>query len=151
MKTEQENCTVTVRGIQRVEGDEDVVELVTGGRFTCHGGRWLIRYEESDDTGYGGCHTSLRYDPQKGQVVLLRTGEVHSQLIVEEGKRHQCTYDTGCGTVILGVNGSRIEAELDDGTVVAGERGMLDAETSAEVFARTGRVRALRVTVGPRA
>ena len=36
MKTEQENCTVTVRGIQRVEGDEDVVELVTGGRFTCH-------------------------------------------------------------------------------------------------------------------
>ena len=32
MKTEQENCTVTVRGIQRVEGDDDVVELVTGGR-----------------------------------------------------------------------------------------------------------------------
>ena len=114
MKTEQENCTVTVRGIQRVEGDDDVVELVTGGRFSCHGGRWLIRYEESDATGYGGCHTSLRYDPQKGQVVLLRTGEVHSQLIVEEGKRHQCTYDTGCGTVILGVNGSRIEAELDE-------------------------------------
>ena len=76
MKTEQENCTVTVRGIQRVEGDEDVVELVTGGRFTCHGGRWLIRYEESDDTGYGGCHTSLRYDPEKGQVILLRTGAV---------------------------------------------------------------------------
>ena len=95
MKTEQENCTVTVRGIQRVEGDEDVVELVTGGRFTCHGGRWLIRYEESDDTGYGGCHTSLRYDPEKGQVILLRTGAVHSQLMVEEGKRHQCTYDTG--------------------------------------------------------
>ena len=85
MKTEQENCTVTVRGIQRVEGDEDVVELVTGGRFTCHGGRWLIRYEESDDTGYGGCHTSLRYDPEKGQVILLRTGAVHSQLMVEEG------------------------------------------------------------------
>lgn len=108
MKTEQENCTVTVRGIQRVEGDEDVVELVTGGRFTCHGGRWLIRYEESDDTGYGGCHTSLRYDPEKGQVILLRTGAVHSQLMVEEGKRHQCTYDTGCGTIILGVSGSRI-------------------------------------------
>ena len=59
-------------------------------------------------------HTSLRYDPEKGQVILLRTGEVRSQLIVEEGKRHQCTYDTGCGTIILGVNGSRIEAELDE-------------------------------------
>ena len=114
MKTEQENCTVAVRGIQRVEGDEDVVELVTGGRFTVHSGRWLIRYEESDDTGYGGCHTSLRFDPEKGQVILLRTGAVHSQLIVEEGKRHQCTYDTGCGTIILGVNGSRIAADLDE-------------------------------------
>ena len=99
MKTEQENCTVTVRGIQRVEGDEDVVELVTGGRFTCHG---------------GGCHTSLRYDPEKGQVILLRTGAVHSQLMVEEGKRHQCTYDTGCGTIILGVSGSHIAADLDE-------------------------------------
>lgn len=28
--------------------------------------------------------------------------------MVEEGKRHQCTYDTGCGTIILGVSGSRI-------------------------------------------
>ena len=33
---------------------------------------------------------------------------------MEEGKRHQCTYDTGCGTIILGVNGSRIEAKLDE-------------------------------------
>ncbi len=114
MNTDQENCTVIVRGIQRAEGDEDVVELVTGGRFSAHGTRRLLRYEESDATGYGGCHTSLRYDPEKGQIILLRTGEVRSQLIVEEGKRHQCTYDTGCGTIILGVNGSRIEAELDE-------------------------------------
>ena len=45
MKAEQENCTVTVRGVQVVEGEEDTVELVTGGRFTSHGGHWLIRYE----------------------------------------------------------------------------------------------------------
>ena len=53
MNTDQENCTVIVRGIQRVEGDEDVVELVTGGRFSAHGTRRLLRYEESDATGYG--------------------------------------------------------------------------------------------------
>ena len=40
--------------------------------------------------------------------------KVHSQLMVEEGKRHQCTYDTGCGTIILGVSGSRIAADLDE-------------------------------------
>ena len=43
MNTDQENCTVIVRGIQRVEGDEDVVELVTGGRFSAHGTRRLLR------------------------------------------------------------------------------------------------------------
>ena len=26
----------------------------------------------------------------------------------------QCTYDTGCGTIILGVSGSRIAADLDE-------------------------------------
>ena len=144
MKTEQENCTVTVRGIQRVEGDEDVVELVTGGRFTCHGGRWLIRYEESDDTGYGGCHTSLRYDPEKGQVILLRTGAVHSQLMVEEGKRHQCTYDTGCGTIILGVSGSRIAADLDE------QGGTLEFHYSLDVNTPLVSVNDVYVAVFPR-
>ena len=117
---------------------------MTGGRFTIHSGRWLIRYEESDDTGYGGCHTSLRFDPEKGQVILLRTGAVHSQLIVEEGKRHQCTYDTGCGTIILGVNGSRIAADLDE------QGGTLEFHYSLDVNTALVSENDVYITVIPR-
>ena len=137
MKAEQENCTVTVRGVQVVEGEEDTVELVTGGRFTSHGGRWLIRYEESDATGYGGCRTTLRVDPQKGEVVLLRTGAVHSQLIVEEGRRHQCT-------LVLGVNGSRVHAQLTP------EGGQLEFHYSLDVNTALISENAVYVTVLPR-
>ena len=144
MKAEQENCTVTVRGVQVVEGEEDTVELVTGGRFTSHGGRWLIRYEESDATGYGGCRTTLRVDPQKGEVVLLRTGAVHSQLVVEEGRRHQCTYDTGYGNLVLGVNGSRVHAQLTP------EGGQLEFHYSLDVNTALISENAVYVTVLPR-
>ena len=90
MKAEQENCTVTVRGVQVVEGEEDTVELVTGGRFTSHGGRWLIRYEESDATGYGNLvlgvngsrvHAQLR--PEGGQLEFHYSLDVNTALISE--------------------------------------------------------------------
>ena len=69
---------------------------------------------------------------------------MHSQLIVEHGKRHQCTYDPGCGTVILGVNGSRIEAELDE------QGGTLEFHYSLDVNTALVSENAVYVTVIPR-
>jgi uncharacterized beta-barrel protein YwiB (DUF1934 family) len=33
---------------------------------------------------------------------------------VEQGRRHQCQYDTGCGDMILGIHGGRVRFDLDD-------------------------------------
>lgn len=112
--TPQSLCTVTVRGTQVVDGDSESMELVTTGQFRHKGSRYYILYEESDATGYAGCRITLIYDPARQQVTMNRHGAAESQLIIEVGKRHQCNYDTGCGSLILGVNGSGIESTLGD-------------------------------------
>lgn len=107
-------CTITVRGTQTVDGDSESMELVTTGQFRRKGAKFYILYEESDATGYAGCRTTLIYDPKRQQVTMNRHGAAESQLIIEVGKRHQCNYDTGCGSLILGVNGSGIESTLEE-------------------------------------
>ena len=46
---------------------------------------------------------------------MRRSGEnLYSQLIIEKGQRHQCVYDTGYGTLTLGISGDQIISSLDD-------------------------------------
>ena len=105
---------IKIKGIQRAGGDDDVVELLTTGFFSRQKGGYLISYEESEATGFGGAQTTLYYEEKPNRVTLTRTGSVNSQLIVEQGKRHQCSYDLGYGSMIIGVNCSVIHSTLSE-------------------------------------
>ena len=48
------------------------------------------------------------------RVTLIRNGQQRSRLILEKGKRHLCHYDTGFGTMMVGVFADRIKSDLDD-------------------------------------
>ena len=45
---------------------------------------------------------------------MSRHGSVESQLIVEKGRRHQCNYETGYGSMTIGVSGDEIRSTLTD-------------------------------------
>ena len=45
---------------------------------------------------------------------MLRFGKQSSQLIIEKGTRHLCHYETGYGSVSLGVAADVIEQRLDE-------------------------------------
>jgi uncharacterized beta-barrel protein YwiB (DUF1934 family) len=44
--------------------------------------------------------------------VLERKGKAKAQLIVEQGRRHQCQYDVGFGDMMIGVHGSKVQYDL---------------------------------------
>ncbi len=103
---------ITIKGIYTTDGDRDVVELFTTGDFYKRGNNYYIRYKESEATGYDGTTTTLKVEPDR-RVTLTRTGTSASQLIVERGVRHQCSYDAGGGPLTLGVSGGSIVTNLD--------------------------------------
>jgi len=109
----KKDVLISIKGIYSSEDDQDVVELFTTGQYYKKDGCYYICYEESQATGFEGSKTTLKVEQEK-MVTLNRSGTANSQLIVEQGVRHQCHYDVGCGDLMVGVLGSRIKSSLTD-------------------------------------
>ena len=81
----EENYLITIKGTMEQRGDTDTVELMTRGSLVHKDGAYYIVYKETE-----------------------------TQLIIEKGTRHLCHYETGYGSVSLGVAADLIEQRLDE-------------------------------------
>ena len=109
----KEDYLIKIKGIQESEGEENSVELMTRGSFVRRGGSYYISYRETEATGYEGCTTTVKLD-RMGKVSMLRYGPMPSQLVIEKGRRHICHYDTGQGSITMGIAADEIVADLNE-------------------------------------
>lgn len=117
---------LSLRGRQvYMDQEPDVIELVTEGTMEYRDNGWDIRYEESDLTGLSGVTTAFRIEQDK--VILTRTGKLNSQMVFQEGIRHDSLYQMEFGALMITVCASRIMAQLDE------SGGMIDLIYSIEI------------------
>ena len=109
----KKDVLISIRGIYQNEDDRDEIEIFTTGQYYRRGGSYYICYDESEATGFEGSRTTMKVE-REGKVTLQRSGAANSQLIVEPGVRHQCSYDVGYGNLMIGVSGARIKSSLTD-------------------------------------
>lgn len=109
---EQNNVLISIKGMQALEdGQEDTMELITEGQLTNHnGGQFTLTYQESELTGLGSTQTTFQIEGDR--IILLREGEVNSQMVFEEGRRHLSLYDTPFGSMSIGINTRRMHKTL---------------------------------------
>lgn len=110
----QENYLISIKGSQNVDGEVGNVELTTLGSYVKRGTSRYIVYKEyaSDEVPFD--RTSiLKIDGSKS-LTLMRRGKDSTRLILENGKRHLCQYDTGYGNLMIGVFTSRLDSDLND-------------------------------------
>ena len=113
------DVVLSIRGTQRYEGIEpDVIELLTDGTMEFRDGGWDISYEESELTGLAGVTTTFRVEP--GKVVLDRTGRLRSQMVFQQGVRHESLYQMELGTLLMEVCAKSIIFDITP------EGGMID-------------------------
>lgn len=93
--------------------DSDETELYTQGTYEQTDNGYMISYEESEATGFKGSVTSLEVFGDD-KVVMNRTGEVSSNLIIEKGTKHHCIYGTPYGSFSVGVNATKIRSSLGE-------------------------------------
>ena len=110
----EENYLITIKGTMEQRGDTDTVELMTRGSLVHKDGAYYIVYKETETTGYEGCTTTVKVAEDARKVSMLRFGKQSSQLIIEKGTRHLCHYETGYGSISLGVAADVIEQRLDE-------------------------------------
>ncbi len=117
------------------EGKPEYVELMTRGSLTRRGDSYYITYRETETTGYEGCVTTLKLAENGSRVALLRFGQANTQLLIEKGRRNLCHYETGYGSVTLGVTADELHCDLTEEGGCARFSYLLDAD-SAELVSR---------------
>lgn len=107
-----------IRGRQCYDGQEpDVIELVTEGTMELRNGGWDISYEETELTGMAGVTTTFRVEP--GKVTLRRTGKLRSEMVFQEGVRHESLYQLDFGALLMTVIAKQVYYDIvsDGGSI----------------------------------
>lgn len=124
----EKSVILSIRGQQTFDDNSkpEVIELVTEGTLTDHrDGKFTVRYQESQLTGLEGTRTTIQVQPDS--VCILREGQVNSQMVFEEGRRHLTMYNTPYGAMAIGVNTRRMKVDLD------GTGGSIEIDYALEV------------------
>ena len=108
-----EDYDISITGIQSIiDGEDDEISINTVGSYTKQGGARYITYNEYDPELPSSIHTStLKVEPD---CVTLISEQSNTRLILERGKRHRCCYDTGFGTLAMGVFTSTLLCDLKE-------------------------------------
>lgn len=91
------NVTISLRSIQRMDGDTETAEMTARGTLDMLADGARLCYTESPQDG-GAAVTVL---VGHAQTIIERCGEISSRIVLEEGKRHACRYETPYGLLTL--------------------------------------------------
>lgn len=110
----ENNVIISIQGRQSFEDQEpEVIELVTEGQLAQDGeDGYTLSYQESELTGLEGTLTTFQVEPNR--VTLMRVGEVNSQMVFEEGRRHLSMYNTPYGALAVGISTRKMKAQLSE-------------------------------------
>jgi len=114
----KKNVLLSIVGRQSYPGQEpDSIELVTTGTMEQIPGGWELSYQESDLTGLEGVMTTFRVE--QGRITLTREGRLRSQMVFQEGVRHESLYQMEFGALMMVVCAKKIVHDLSEhgGTV----------------------------------
>lgn len=111
----EKQVLLSIRGQQIFEGvqEPEVTELMTEGTMsTDENSNVTLVYQESELTGLEGTQTTIQVEPES--VTILREGQVNSQMVFQQGRRHLSLYNTPYGALTMGVSTRRMKVDLDE-------------------------------------
>lgn len=113
MSDDNNKYIISVTGVQEVDGEKDKIEVIVTGDYMIKNGHTYIKYKEYDaDNPQIALDTVVKVEEDK--VSIIRMGERPSRLILQQGVRHQCHYNTVMGDLMMGVYTSAIENNLTE-------------------------------------
>ncbi len=137
----KEDYTINIIGKQEYGDDQGEITLSTTGTYTIRDHVRFIAYKEYDEDNPRVAHTAvLKVEP--GKVTMMRAGS-STRLILEEGRRHLCLYDTGFGPLTVGVFTSELNTALDR------QGGSLEIKYTLDIDSNLSSRNQLRVEVTP--
>ena len=72
----------------------------------------VLNYLETEMTGMGSTRTIIQICGE--EVTILREGEVYTQMVFRQGKRHLSLYNTPYGEMTIGVHARHVLVDMDE-------------------------------------
>ncbi|MDL2289111.1 DUF1934 domain-containing protein, partial [Oscillospiraceae bacterium OttesenSCG-928-F05] len=147
------NAIISIQGTHSYDhADSDTVEIITPGSFQNRRGNYVITYNETELEHQGGTTTTTVTVESDTKISVIRSGDIHSHMIFEQGRKHLVYYDTQFGSLVIGVSASRVDTRLGkdggrieidyaieiDNTVAAENKFRLNIRSSGEKTRRSG-------------
>lgn len=103
---------IKIKGTQGLGDEKQVIEFATEGTLKEADGKFILSYYDDSVIGGSRVKTTLTASGDKS-VVLDRTGQVKSRLLIEKGVRNNCFYSAPEGSITLGIYGKDITNSLN--------------------------------------
>lgn len=94
------------------ENDDDIIEVVTPGKFYKKDGNYYVIYEETEISGMKGTTTTIKID--KTKFTLLRKGTTNTKMIFEEEFKDTILYSTPHGVLDMLIETRELLIDVDD-------------------------------------
>lgn len=107
------NYLVTINTRQKIEGDEELLQVITHASFSGNKDDYTLIYtEESRENGES--KTEIHFE-RDDKITVLRFGQgMTTNLILEKGKRHASCHATPYGNFSMGVVALEISSDMDE-------------------------------------
>ena len=99
---------INISGLQLDAGTEEPIELMTTGDYYLKNGKHYVIYDELTDDSQV-VKNRLKISPKVMEVT--KKGASSSHMVFERGKENLTYYDTPFGSLLLGINTSKIDLE----------------------------------------
>ena len=105
---------IDIKGIQNVDGEDDITELTTVGKMDVIAGKTYLRYEDRTGDSDEGISCLIKLDPKDDSIIMQRSGSFNSRMYIKKGQRHICHYETPAGTFPMGIFGENTDIKMGD-------------------------------------
>lgn len=99
--SEDKKVIINIVDSHEIDGENSSSELITIGTLNGCGDNYSLVYSEQDEY-LKGCITTLKIE-NKNRIVMTRTGDICTEMIIEKDKRHNCHYITPHGDFMMGI------------------------------------------------
>lgn len=104
---------LNIKTVQNVNGEDDVTEFSSEGKYSHTVLGTEILYDESVILGVESVKTRLTVS-KDGTVSIVRNEGNYGNIVIKKEKRNLCRLYTEYGPLVIGVYGNRVKDELNE-------------------------------------
>lgn len=106
---------IEIVGTQRIDDEQDKIELTTTGTIEETDFAYIIRYNEQPEPPSATIDVTVIVKKDEQEAEIIRKGAANSCLSVKKSGRVRCYYGTEYGDIPMGITAHKIETDINNG------------------------------------